>query len=147
MSLSSDKTDVDPVRSRIMKAVGQKNTRPEMTIRRTLHSLGYRFRLHRRDLPGSPDIVLPKHRTAIFVHGCFWHRHEGCAKATVPKTRRAFWEDKFETNKVRDRKAIVALQDLGWNVQIVWECQTRNVCELEISLNRMLRFRQQRLNS
>lgn len=144
MSLSSDKIDIDPVSSRIMKAVGQKDTRPEMITRRSLHALGYRFRLHRRDLPGSPDIVLPKHRTTIFVHGCFWHRHEGCAKATVPKTRRAFWEDKFEANKVRDRKAIVALQDLGWNVQVVWECQTRNVCELETSLNRMLRFRKQR---
>lgn len=147
MCPSSNKIDVDPVRSRIMKAVGQKDTRPEMIVRRTLHALGYRFRLHRRDLPGSPDIILPKHRAAIFVHGCFWHRHEGCAKATVPKTRLAFWEDKFEANRVRDRKAIVALHDLGWNVQVVWECQTRSVCELETSLNQMLRFQKQRSNS
>jgi len=136
MRLYSNKIDVDPARSRIMKAVGQKNTRPEMIVRRILHALGYRFRLHRRDLPGSPDIVLPKYRTAIFVHGCFWHRHEGCAKATTPKTRRAFWEDKFEANRVRDRKAIIALQYLGWNVQVVWECQTRNIYELEKFLNR-----------
>lgn len=147
MSLSSDKIDVDPVRRRIMKAVGQKDTKPEMIVRQTLHALGYRFRLHRRDLPGSPDIVLPRYRTVIFVHGCFWHRHEGCARATVPKTRQAFWSDKFKANKVRDRRALVALQDLGWNAQVIWECQTRSVCELETALNQVLRQTQHEVDA
>lgn len=143
MSLCGDKIDVDPVRSRIMSAVGQKDTKPEVIVRRILHALGYRFRLYRRDLPGSPDIVLPKHRTAIFVHGCFWHRHEGCAKATFPKTRQKFWKDKFDANKARDQKAIVALQDLGWTVHVVWECQTRNARELEALLKQALSIRKQ----
>ena len=89
-------------RSRNMAAIKSKNTKPEIAVRKLLHSLGYRFRLHRKDLPGSPDIVLPKYRTAIFVHGCFWHRHENCKYATTPKTRESFWNKKFEDNKKRD---------------------------------------------
>lgn len=126
MSLCSNKIDVDPVRSRIMKAVGQKNTRPEMIVRRILHALGYRFRLHRRDLPGSPDIVLPKHRTAIFVHGCFWHRHPGCKKTTTPKTRQEYWLTKFEANIERDRRKVKELEALGWKAAVIWECETEN---------------------
>ena len=120
--------DVTPERRRIMQAVRQKNTKPEVTVRRLLHRLGYRFRLHRRDLPGSPDIVLPKHRTVIFVHGCFWHRH-GCKKTTTPKIRRNFWEAKFAANVERDRRKEEQLREAGWRVLTIWECQ---VNELEI---------------
>lgn len=106
-----------------MARVGSKNTKPEMLVRRALHRLGFRFRLHRRDLPGRPDIVLPKYKTAIFVHGCFWHRHAGCRRATTPKTREAFWRSKFEANISRDRNAVEALKQGGWNVLVLWECE------------------------
>src|SRR4051794_16913566 len=91
-------------RSRLMAAVGAKNTGPELRVRRLLHSLGYRFRLHRGDLPGRPDIVLPKWRAVIFVHGCFWHRHPACKKATTPASNAEFWREKFRRNKLRDRR-------------------------------------------
>jgi DNA mismatch endonuclease (patch repair protein) len=106
-----------------MARVGSKNTKPEMLVRRALHRLGFRFRLHRRDLPGRPDIVLPKYKTAIFVHGCFWHRHPGCRRTTIPKTREAFWLSKFEANISRDRKATEALERDGWKVLVLWECE------------------------
>lgn len=106
-----------------MARIGPKNTKPEMLVRRALYRLGFRFRLHRRDLPGRPDIVLPKYRTAIFVHGCFWHRHPGCRRATTPKTRVTFWRQKFEANIKRDRKATEALEQAGWNVLVLWECE------------------------
>lgn len=110
-------------RSRMMAAVGQKNTPPEIVVRKVAHSLGYRFRLNVRTLPGSPDIVFPKHRKVIFVHGCYWHRHT-CRKATMPSTRVEFWKAKFEANVARDRRAIRRLRELGWQVLIIWECQT-----------------------
>lgn len=113
------------VRSRMMAAVRTRNTRPEVLVRRLLHSQGYRFRLHVKDLPGKPDIVLRKHRMAIFVHGCFWHRHEGCRYTTSPATNEAFWQEKFEGNVRRDREAIAALHTLGWRTVIVWECVSR----------------------
>lgn len=121
---------IDPVRSRIMRAVGQKHTKPEMTVRRMLHALGYRFRVQRRELPGSPDIVLPKYKTAIFVHGCFWHRHSGCKNATTPKTRMPFWTEKFTRNVARDREKESALRVMGWQVLVVWECETRDATAL-----------------
>lgn len=117
---------VDPTRSRIMKAVGQKHTAPEMRVRKTLHSLGYRFRVQRKDLPGRPDVVLPRHKIAIFVHGCFWHRHENCPKATTPKTRAEFWAQKFRDNVDRDRRQMAALLQAGWRVLVVWECETKS---------------------
>ena len=117
-------TSVDPIRSKIMRAVGRVDTKPEMVVRRMLHQLGFRFRLHRKELPGTPDIVLPKYRTAIFVHGCFWHRHRNCRKATIPKTRVAFWANKFEQNVERDRRTVRSLRQEGWSVLIVWECET-----------------------
>lgn len=117
-------------RSAIMAAVASKDTRPEMAVRRVLHRLGYRFRLHRTDLPGRPDIVLPKHRVCIFVHGCFWHRHDGCKKSSTPKSNVAFWETKFARNTQRDAEAVAALKALGWNVSIVWECETRQPDQL-----------------
>jgi DNA mismatch endonuclease (patch repair protein) len=113
-------------RSTIMRAVPQKDSKPEMVVRRVLHRLGYRFRLHRRDLPGTPDIVLPAHRAAIFVHGCFWHRHRGCRLASSPRTRADFWQSKFDRNVERDAAATLALEGLRWRVFIVWECETRD---------------------
>jgi DNA mismatch endonuclease (patch repair protein) len=120
----------DPVRSRIMSSVKQKNTGPETIVRQTLHALGFRFRLHKRGLPGTPDIVLSKYKTVIFIHGCFWHRHSGCAKATMPKTRVDFWQEKFYRNVERDRRNQLDLLATGWNVIVVWECETRDLTRL-----------------
>jgi DNA mismatch endonuclease (patch repair protein) len=119
------------LRSALMSRVKGKNTRPELIVRRLVHKLGYRYRLHRRDLPGSPDIVLPRGRKVIFVHGCFWHRHPGCPRASTPKTREAFWESKLSGNVKRDAAAQLALEAAGWKVLVVWECETRSVCQLK----------------
>lgn len=110
-----------------MSGIRAKNTKPELIIRRALFALGFRFRLHRRDLPGSPDIVLPGRRVALFVHGCFWHRHKGCRYAKLPTTRLAFWKGKLDGNVSRDKRAETALLDQGWRVLVVWECSTRNL--------------------
>lgn len=112
-------------RSRMMAGIKGRNTKPEMLVRRFLHANGYRFRLHRRDLPGSPDIVLPKFMTCIFVHGCFWHRHPGCRYATTPKTNGDFWAKKFESNVERDIRSKAALEEAGWSVLVVWECEIK----------------------
>lgn len=112
-------------RRRIMQAVKSKDTTPEIIVRRLLHRLGYRFRLHRKDLPGRPDIVLPKFRKAIFVHGCFWHAH-GCAKGQPPKSRQEYWLPKLEANVNRDRAKIDELERLGWGVLVVWQCETKD---------------------
>jgi DNA mismatch endonuclease (patch repair protein) len=96
---------------------------PERLVRSALHRVGYRFRLHRKNLPGKPDIVLPKHRTVVFVHGCFWHRHKGCRCAYTPKSRVAFWSAKFESNVERDRRNAREHRRLGWKVVTVWECE------------------------
>ena len=117
---------VSSVRSRNMAAIRGKDTAPELAVRRILHAMGLRFRLHRKDLPGRPDIVLPKHRTVVFVHGCFWHRHKGCRYTTTPKTRQEFWQTKFAANVERDRRNRTDLQQLGWRVIVVWECELRN---------------------
>ncbi|MES0171904.1 DNA mismatch endonuclease Vsr [Mesorhizobium sp. M0006] len=117
-----------------MARIRSKNTQPEMIVRRALHSLGKRFRVHRTDLPGSPDIVLPRHRIVVFVHGCFWHRHPGCRLSSVPKTRVNFWTEKFELNVQRDVRKAAALQALGWRVVTVWECETRHRESLILSL-------------
>lgn len=121
-----------------MARVKGKNTKPELVARRALHALGYRFRLHRGDLPGRPDIVLPKHKTAIFVHGCFWHRHPGCGKCSTPKTHIDFWQDKFDTNIARDARNVQALENAGWRVLIVWECQTKRIEVLSAQLEAQL---------
>lgn len=123
-----------------MRAVGQKHTAPEMAVRRILHAMGYRFRVQRRDLPGSPDIVLPKYKTAIFVHGCFWHRHPSCKKATTPKTRVPFWIEKFERNVLRDRQKEAALREMGWQVLVVWECEAKDATALAMTLSSALRY-------
>jgi DNA mismatch endonuclease (patch repair protein) len=109
-------------RSALMSRIRGVNTQPELVIRRALHAMGYRFRLHARDLPGRPDIVLPSKRTVIFVHGCFWHRHD-CGLAYTPKTRSEFWQKKFAGNVERDRRAKDALEAAGWHVIVIWECQ------------------------
>lgn len=116
---------VDAKRSEIMRSVRGKNTAPEMKVRSALHRAGYRFRLHRKDLPGKPDIVLPSRRAVVFVHGCFWHRHPACRAASSPSTRVAFWQDKFARNVERDRLAIAALERAGWAVHVIWECETK----------------------
>ena len=113
-------------RSKIMSRIRSRDTKPEMIVRRTAHRLGFRFRLHRRDLPGSPDLVFPRHRAVIMVHGCFWHRHPGCRFATTPQTRKSYWENKFRGNVVRDRRSHEALIELGWRVLVIWECETRD---------------------
>lgn len=119
-----------------MRAVKRSDTKPEVLVRKLLHRLGLRFRLHRKDLPGSPDIILPKLNTAVFVHGCFWHRHPGCRYATTPKTRQDFWLPKFAANVERDSRKEAQLRELGWRVLTVWECETRDLQSLEQRLRR-----------
>lgn len=110
-------------RSALMARVRGKDTSPEMLVRRILHGFGYRYRLHRRDLPGKPDLVFASRRKVIFVHGCFWHQHN-CAKAKRPETNKRFWNDKLDRNIARDRTHMSKLGDMGWEVLVVWECQT-----------------------
>jgi DNA mismatch endonuclease (patch repair protein) len=123
--------EIDPRRSALMSRIRSGNTRPEIAVRRLLHALGYRFRLHRRDLPGKPDIVLPRHRLAIFVHGCFWHQHTGCRLASKPKTRQEYWTPKLAGNVARDARAQAALRAAGWRVEVIWECDARRPLQLE----------------
>ena len=113
-----------------MRAIKGKNTSPELAVRKALHAAGLRFRLHVRDLPGRPDIVLPRFRVALFVHGCFWHRHPGCRFATMPAANRPFWEAKLGGNVARDERQQQALRDLGWLPLTVWECESRNETRL-----------------
>jgi DNA mismatch endonuclease (patch repair protein) len=114
------------VRSRMMSGIRGKNTKPEIVVRKYLFASGFRFRLHRRDLPGSPDIVMSGRHVAIFVHGCFWHRHDGCRYAKLPSTRPEFWKAKLEGNTERDERSIGALVAEGWRVLVVWECAVRD---------------------
>jgi DNA mismatch endonuclease (patch repair protein) len=123
-------------RSWIMSRIKNKNTKPEIQVRSLLHSMGFRFRLHRRDLPGKPDIVLPKYNTAIFVNGCFWHVHENCKDSTIPKTNTSFWEKKLKRNIERDRKIYDQLKGTGWKVVIVWECELKNIENIKLRLSR-----------
>ena len=127
-------------RSDIMRAVKRANTAPEIIVRQVLHALGIRFRLHRRDLPGSPDVVLPRFRTVIFVHGCFWHRHPDCRYTTTPKTRLDYWLPKFAANIERDHRKEAQLQALGWRVLLVWECETKQRGELTLRLRHELKL-------
>lgn len=113
-------------RSRIMSAIRGKNTRPEMVLRRALHARGLRYRIHAKEIRGCPDIVFPKYRAVIFVHGCFWHRHKNCRFATKPTTNTGYWETKFASNVERDRVVREALLLMGWRIGIVWECALRD---------------------
>ena len=126
-------------RSRIMRAVKSGDTSPELAVRRLVHSLGYRYRLHGRDLPGRPDLVLPRLGKAIFVHGCFWHRHRCAAGQSTPASRIDYWKAKFARNVERDRSSLRKLRRLGWSVLVVWECQTR-VGKGEALRRRLARF-------
>lgn len=130
-------------RSRLMSGIRDKNTKPELLVRSLLHSMGYRFRLHRRDLPGNPDIVLPRHGVCIFVHGCFWHLHSKCKDARIPKTRTAWWRKKLEGNAARDKRHTAALRRHGWRVITVWECQTEKPERLVSRLQRLLALKPQ----
>jgi DNA mismatch endonuclease (patch repair protein) len=131
---------VDPVcRSRMMAGIGPRDTQPELIVRRLLHRLGFRFRLHQTGLPGRPDLVLRRYRLVIFVHGCFWHRHQGCRNCTMPKTRTRFWVKKFDKNVARDARTVRALRRSGWRVVAVWECETEQLSGLERRLLRILR--------
>ncbi|MGY0504457.1 very short patch repair endonuclease [Luteimonas sp. e5] len=115
---------VDPAtRSRMMSGIRGKNTKPELVVRKHLHRAGLRFRLH-AGLPGRPDLVFPKYRAVVFVHGCFWHRHSGCRYATTPANNALFWQEKFEANVQRDVRVTRQLQDAGWRVLVVWSCRT-----------------------
>jgi len=126
-------------RSYIMSRIRSKDTGPEMVVRRALHGMGCRYRLHRRDLPGNPDIVMPGRRLAIFVHGCFWHQHRKCRGSRIPKSNVEFWRAKLERNVKRDRKAVRDLRAMGWDVKVVWECEIpKDVGEAAEKLRREL---------
>lgn len=118
-------------RSRMMSGIKGRNTRPEILVRSLLHRIGFRFRLHKRGLPGCPDILLPKYRAVIFIHGCFWHQHQDCKYATLPSSNPEFWVEKLNKNVVRDAKNIDALIANRWRVLVVWECLTRSQKESE----------------
>lgn len=120
-------------RSQMMSGIRSKNTKPEVLVRKALTPKGYRYRLHRKDLLGKPDIVMPGRRIAIFVHGCFWHQHEGCGLAKMPSTRPEFWAAKLGANVARDRNAVSLLSDQGWRVLQVWECATKSLERLQTS--------------
>ena len=120
-------------RSRIMKSVGTRDTGPEMVVRRLLHRLGYRYRLHRKDLPGRPDIVFPGLRKTIFVHGCFWHGHK-CSKGKLPKSRIRYWTAKIKANQDRDARVTASLADEGWQSLTVWQCELKSLGEIERKL-------------
>lgn len=117
-----------------MSRIGGKNTKPELIVRSLLHKMGYRFRLHRHDLPGKPDITLPKYKKIIFVHGCYWHGHFDCPKSKRPTTNIAFWETKLDKNISRDKNNIKSLIELGWDVMVIWTCEVGDIDTLKIKL-------------
>jgi DNA mismatch endonuclease (patch repair protein) len=125
-------------RSERMARIRSKDTKPELRVRHLLHRLGYRFRLHRKDLPGSPDLVFPSRRKVIFVHGCFWHAHDACKVANRPKSRQSFWDSKFDRNKSRDTANLDALKQNGWEAYTVWECETKSEAPLVLRLSTFL---------
>jgi DNA mismatch endonuclease, patch repair protein len=130
---------VDPKRrSEIMSRIGPRDTAPEMAVRRIAHRLGYRFRLHVRALPGTPDIVFPRYRAVIEVRGCYWHRHSGCSNCTMPKTRPEFWKSKFDATIRRDKLNEWKLRKLGWRVLVIWECETDDAQYVERRIGRLL---------
>lgn len=120
-------------RSRMMSGIRGKDTSPELLVRKSLHRLGFRFALHDRKLPGRPDLVFPRHRAIVFVHGCFWHRHSDCSYCTTPATRAEFWREKFEKNVERDQRNIRKLKEQGWRIFVVWECGLKHEPEKAIA--------------
>ena len=135
----------DPQRSRIMRSVRSKDTKPEKLVRSLLHSLGYRFRLHASDLPGTPDIAFRRRRKAIWIHGCYWHGH-GCKKGRLPKTRLAFWSAKITANQQRDRRNQRGLEEMGWTYLVLWQCQLKNINAVSGELRRFLGPRKSHLD-
>ena len=127
-------TDVPATRRRIMSSIRGSNTKPELLVRRLLHFLGYRFRIHLRGVGGRPDIAFPKRKKAIFVHGCFWHGHERCRSGRVPKTRPDYWRDKIQSNRDRDRRHLQALMAEGWQALVIWECELKDTDALQSKL-------------
>jgi DNA mismatch endonuclease (patch repair protein) len=125
-------------RSRLMGRVRSRDTSPELAVRRLLHALGYRYRLHARALPGRPDIVFSARRKVIFIHGCFWHQHLGCAGARVPKSNVAFWTEKFHANRARDKRAVDSLRAADWDVCVLWECELGDAAALARALGEFL---------
>lgn len=132
-------SETSPARSRIMRAIKSRNTAPELLVRRLAHGMGYRFRVHRKDLPGTPDLVFPARRKAIFVHGCFWHCHDCGGGPRMPAHNRAYWKKKLTLNKKRDQAACAALTTLGWKVRVFWECELQNLKRTERNLRTFLR--------
>lgn len=128
-------------RSEVMSKIKGKNTKPELILRSRLFKQGFRFRVHQKDLPGKPDIVLPKYRTAIFVHGCFWHYHKDCREGRIPSTKSAFWKTKLEGNRAKDQRNTELLRKLGWRVLTVWEC------EIEKDINQVVELLSKKLKS
>lgn len=127
-------------RSKMMSRIRGRDTAPELALRRGLHRLGFRFRLHGKGIPGRPDVIFPKLRSAIFVHGCFWHRHEGCKFAYEPKSRTSFWKEKFDSNVARDERQIRELKKLGWRTLVVWECSLRTDVRRQRTINRAAKW-------
>ena len=125
-------------RSALMSRIRNKDSKPEMAVRKLLHGIGYRYRLHRSDLPGTPDLVFPGRSSVIFVHGCFWHLHDGCKHARMPKSRLAYWVPKLEGNRRRDRRNARALRARGWRVMVIWECQVADLDRIERRARRFL---------
>jgi DNA mismatch endonuclease, patch repair protein len=125
-------------RSTRMALIRSKNTKPELEVRKLTHALGYRYSLHKRGLPGKPDLAFPCQKKVIFVHGCFWHSHEGCRVANQPKSRSDFWENKFKRNKARDASNQLSLMKGGWDVCVIWECETKNISDIKDRLRHFL---------
>jgi DNA mismatch endonuclease (patch repair protein) len=125
-------------RSANMRRIRSENTRPELALRRFLHGLGYRFRLHRKDLPGQPDLVFPGRRKVIFVHGCFWHQHPSCREGRIPGSRIEYWEPKLKRNQIRDAATQGLLKEQGWNVLVIWECELTDLKSIRSRLKRFL---------
>jgi DNA mismatch endonuclease, patch repair protein len=127
-----------------MARVRQRDTQPELVVRRVIHDMGFRFRLHRKDLPGCPDVVLPRFRLVIFVHGCFWHQHAGCKKAKLPSTRADWWKDKLQRNVRRDAEALGLLEESGWRAEVIWECETFDQSCLRARLEKIISTQNER---
>lgn len=125
-------------RSEIMGRVRSRDTKPEMKVRQLIHSMGYRYRLHAKDLPGKPDIVFRKRKKVVFVHGCFWHRHSECVLARIPKSRTVFWTKKLEANRQRDKRNADELQEMGWNILTIWECELHETEKLKSKIKEFL---------
>ncbi|MBZ5681468.1 MAG: DNA mismatch endonuclease Vsr [Acidobacteriia bacterium] len=125
-------------RSENMRRIRSKDTKPEMAVRSLVHRLGYRFRLHRNDLPGRPDLVFPSSRKLIFVHGCFWHQHKRCTDGRLPKSRKSYWKPKLQANTERDKRHRAKLRSLGWDVLVIWDCETANMAKLVTKLRQFL---------